>query len=69
MRVMHAIADENFQLPVIERHRNVNGDFLVGIPHEAIEPFFQTQLLAAIFKARFGRFVNVEFVVRRLQVT
>ena len=63
-RVMHAITDENFELSAIERHRDVHGDLFVGIAHEAVDALFQAQLFGGNFKARFGRFVDVEFVVR-----
>ena len=54
-RMMHAITDEDFQPPVIERHGNVDGDLLVGIAHEAVNAVFETQLFGGDFKARFGR--------------
>src|SRR6185437_10800819 len=34
--VQHTVAGENFDLTVIERHRNVNGNFAFGIFHVAV---------------------------------
>ena len=61
--MMHAVADEHFEVAVIEHHRNVNGDFLVRIFQEAVQTFFEAQFSRGGFKARIGGFVNVEFVV------
>ncbi len=63
--VMDAVADENFHVPVIERHRDVHRNLLVGVLHVAVQAFFETQTLGSHFEARFGGFVDVEFVIGR----
>src|SRR2546427_6024463 len=63
--MMHAIADENLEAPVIQHDRNVNGDLLIGIAHEAVDALFQAQLPGGDFEARFRRSVHIHFVVRR----
>ena len=64
-RMLHAIADEHFEVAAIEHHRNVDGDLLVGIAHEAVDALFEAQFLGGDFKARLGRLVNVHLLVGR----
>src|SRR5579872_2530489 len=60
--MMDTITDKNFQVAVVEHHRNVYGDFLVGILQETIQAFFEVQLSRRSLKPGVGGLIDVEFV-------
>ena len=62
-RMQHAIARVDFDLAVVERHGNVDGDFAFGIPHVAVDSLFEVEFLRGDFEAGFGGFVYVQFVL------
>src|SRR5215469_768009 len=64
-RVLHAIAGEYFQSPVIHFHRYVDRDFLVGMLQVLIEVLRETELLRGFLKAGFSGFVGIQFMFER----
>src|SRR5262249_32040416 len=61
-RMVYAVAHKDLQVAAVHGHRNVHGDFLVGILQVLVEAFFEPQFPRGDLKARFRRFVDVELV-------
>ena len=61
--MMHAIADEHFQVAVIQHHRDVDRDFAVGITQDSIQALVEVELLGSRFEPRPLRFPGIAFFI------
>ena len=59
IRMQHPVTGENFQLPVIHAHRNVQRDFLTRPFQEAVQSLLETKFARGHFKTRFGVLVDI----------
>ena len=63
-RVLHAIAGEHFDAPVIQLNGNVDGDFAPGVFEDLAHPVVQIQLLCRIVETHFGREPGILLLAR-----
>jgi hypothetical protein len=60
--MMNAITDKHLQVPAIEHHWNVHGDFLVRILQKPVQTLFEIQLPRGCFKPGVGGLIYVKFI-------
>jgi hypothetical protein len=50
--VLHAVADKDLQLAVVEPYRQVERDLFVGTAQDVLKPFVEAQLVGGDVEAR-----------------
>jgi hypothetical protein len=63
--MLHAKSGEDFQVPVVHLHRNVQDDFARGVAQDFPQAFIQIELMGGQIKSGRLRFPRISFLLHR----